>query len=139
MSKRKRAPRPARTFGYAVALVVNIVIWYIVHNLDTLHLSFILVDEFGRVLPAFEMALGATIVANACFIAFDPPFLRHGIQVLLNLLSLNVLWAVYRVVPYDFGSDVLNSVLRATLLLAVMGVSVATVVQLVQLVFGRQD
>ena len=139
MSKRKRAPRPVRAFGYAVAIVVNMIIWYIVHNLDTLNIRFILVEEFSRVLPALRLSLGASIIAYACFLVFDPPVLRRGVQVLLNLLSLNVLWRLYQVVPYDFGSETLNSGLRTILLLAMVCVGIGTVVAVFRVPFGRED
>ena len=139
MPKRKRPPRPARAFGYGAAIVLNIILWYVVHNLDSLHLPVVIVEEFHRVLPAFEVSIGATIIANGCFLAFDPPIFRSAGQVVLNLLSLNVTWAMYRYFPFDFGTAGVNSFMRYGLLLVMFALGVATVVEVVRLPFGRRD
>jgi hypothetical protein len=137
MPARKRAPRGARIFGYAVALVVNLVMWYVFHNLQRWNLPFILTEEFAAILPAIDLSLWANIVVNALWMAYDPRRFRRSGQAALNLLSLNSVFALYRVFPFDFGTDFLNRGARGLLLLAMLGIVVGTVVELVRLFAGK--
>ncbi|UCC78015.1 MAG: hypothetical protein JSW37_06520 [Anaerolineales bacterium] len=138
MSARKRAPRGARIFGYAVALVVNLVMWYVFHNLQRWNLPFILVEEFAQVLPAADLSLWANIVVNALWMVYDPrPFRRVG-QAALNLPALNSVYAFYRVFPFDFGSEFLNRGARTLLVFGMIALAVGTLAELVRL-FARKD
>jgi hypothetical protein len=139
MSKRKRAPRPARMFGYTVAIAVNAILWYVVHNLQRWDLPFIVVEQFRRVLTALDLSLGATMVANAIFIAYDPRWFRRIGQAALNLLSLNAMYAIYRVFPFDFGSAGADQAIRSLMVLGMIAVGIGAVVELARLPFGRED
>ena len=134
----RRASRGTRTFGYSVALVVNVVIWFIVHNLGRWHLPLLVVEEFGRVLPAFELSLGVTIVMNALWIAYDPQWFRHLGQAVLNALSLNVMFMLYRVFPFRFPGT-LDQWVRGALLLGMLAVAIASVVQFFKLFSPAED
>ncbi|KPL23066.1 MAG: hypothetical protein AMJ93_05580 [Anaerolineae bacterium SM23_84] len=139
MSTRKRAPRGARIFGYAVALVVNLVMWYVFHNLHRWNLPFILVEEFAAVLPAVDLSLWAGIGINALWMVYDPRHFRRSGQTALNLLSLNSVYALYRVFPFDFATDFLQRGARGLLILAMIGIVVGTVVELARLFRARID
>ncbi len=139
MSKRKRAPRPARMFGYMVAIAVNAILWYVFHNLQRWDLPFILAEQFPRVLTAVDLSLGATMVANVIFLAYDPPWFRRIGQAALSLLSLNAMFAMYRVFPFDFGSAGANQTIRSLMVLGMIAAGIGAVVELARLPFGRED
>lgn len=139
MSRRKRAPRPARMFGYMVAIAVNAILWYVVHNLQRWDLPFVLAERFPRVLTALDLSLGAAMVANVIFLAYDPRWFRRIGQAALNLLSLNAMYAMYRVFPFDFGSAGANQTIRSLMVLGMIAAAVGTIVELARLPFGRED
>jgi hypothetical protein len=118
--------------GYVIALVVNLVLWFIVHNVGRWDLPFIVVDEFNRVLPAFDLSLAATMVLNALWVAYDPRWFRHIGQTALNALSLNVMYRLYRVFPFRFPGN-LDQWARVALLLGMVAVGFSTVVELFRL------
>ena len=139
MSRRKRAPRAARMLGSLAAIVVNVVLWYIVHDLPRWDLSFIIARLYPRVLPAIELSLGASIVSNVLFLAFDPPWFRRLGRAATNLVSLYSMYVVYRVYPFDFGSAGANQVVRVLMLLGMIATGIGTIVELARLPFGRDD
>ena len=139
MSKRKRAPRPARMFGYTVAIAVNAILWSVAHNLHRWDLPYILAEQFPRVWTALGLSLGAAIVANAIFLLYDPPWFRRIGQAVLNLLSLNAMYAIYRVFPFDFGSAGANQAIRSLMVLGMIAAVVGTIVELTRLPFGPKD
>jgi hypothetical protein len=137
MSSRKRAPRGARIAGYVIAIIVNAVMWYIAHNLLNWNVPFI-TERFVAVLPALEASLGATMIANVLFIAFDPRWLRALVQAGLNVISLYVVYMFYQVFPFDFGVDSFNWLVRVGLILTLIAVVIGTIVELVQAFSGRE-
>jgi len=137
MSSRKRVPRGARIAGYVVAVIVNAAMWYIAHNLLNWNVPFI-TDDFVAVLPALEASLGATMIANVLFIAFDPRWFRALAQVALNVLSLYVLYMMYQVFPVDFGVDTFNWLARLGLIATGIAVVIGTVVELFNAFSGRE-
>lgn len=78
------------------------------------------------------------MIANMLFIAFDPRWLRALVQAGLNILSLYVLYMLYQVFPFDFGVDTFNWLVRLGLIVAMLGVVIGTVVELVRVPFGRR-
>jgi hypothetical protein len=138
MSSRKRAPRGARVFGYAIAIVVNIVAWFIFHNLGRWNLPYIIVEEFSRVLPALDLSLWASTVGNALFMAYDPRWLKSIGQAVLNALAVNAMYAMWRVFPFDLPGNLGPWARRALILLMVV-VAIATFAELLQLLIpGRR-
>jgi hypothetical protein len=137
MSSRKRAPRGARMAGYIIAIIISAVMWYVAHNLLNWNVPFI-TERFVTVLPALEASLGATMIANVLFLAFDPHWFRALAQVGLNILTLYVLYMLYQVFPVDFGVDTLNWLARLGLVATAVAVIIGTVVELARLPFGRE-
>lgn len=137
MSSRKRPPRGARITGYIVAIIVNAVMWFIAHNLLNWNVPFI-TERFVAVLPALEASLGATMIANVLFIAFDPRWFRALAQAGLNVISLYVVYMFYQVFPFDFGVDTFNWLVRLGLIATLIAVVIGTIVELVQAFSGRE-
>jgi hypothetical protein len=137
MSSRKRAPRGARMAGYIIAIIISAAMWYVAHNLLNWNVPFI-TERFVTVLPALEASLGATMIANVLFLAFDPHWFRALAQVGLNILTLYVLYMLYQVFPVDFGVDTLNWLARLGLVATAIAVIIGTVVELARLPFGRE-
>lgn len=102
-SRHRQPPSTARRSGYAVAVGVNIALLMIVNNLLDWGWPRFLTNEFERVLPWVNVSLGATIVVNLLYMAYDTDWFKSAWQVVLSLISLAVLVRTYRVFPFDFS------------------------------------
>jgi hypothetical protein len=115
----------ARRVGYAVSIVVNMILLVLVQRLPTWGLPF-LTPAIGTALWAFNLSLSATIVANALFFAYDAPWFRDLTQIALTALALLATVTLYRIFPFDFGDASANALAR----LALVAVNIALVVAL---------
>jgi hypothetical protein len=126
----------ARKAGYVAAVVVNAIVLAIAHDLPTWRVPFI-TPAFGDVLWAMDLSLGATIVANSVFFAFDPAWFRNLVQIVLNALALVAGIALYRVFPFDFGNQFANDLIRLAALGVVVALAIAIVVETVSLLVDQ--
>ena len=125
----------ARRGGYIAALVVNAVVLYAAHHLVAWGVPFI-TPSFNDVLWAIDLSIGATIAANACFIVYDATWFRHLTQIGLDALALLSVYMLYRVFPFDFEAAWLSDLVSIALVFAMLGVSIALMVDLVRCAYG---
>jgi len=136
-TKRSAAPsREGRRVGYVIAILVNLLMLYVAHNLENWGLPFI-TGEFGRVLPALDLAILAAAGANALLLINDAPWFRALLQIFQGLAGFWAAVTLFRVFPFDFGSDFINSLSRVVLALVMLGILVGLVLDLFRLVTGR--
>jgi hypothetical protein len=135
----REARQAARESGYIASIVVNGILLFIVNHLQQWGAPFITAD-WVQVIPAMSLSMGATVVANLVFLSCDPAWFRHLLQVGLNLLGLAASYTLYRVFPFSLagwpfetvGPWGLEFALRLALVLGMLGASIATVVEFVQ-------
>lgn len=127
----------ARRFGYLVTIVVELVLLYLANGAPDWNVPFI-TNDWPDVLWALNLSLGATLVANVLFLAFDPWWFRRAAQVVLNAFSILSTLVMYRVFPFEFGRPLYNQVARVALLVAVIALAIAIIVEFVSLVLGRE-
>lgn len=120
-----------RQAGYVATIVVNAIMLAIAHAIPTWDLPFITLD-YADVLWAVDLSLGATIFAYALFLAYDPSWFRNLSQIILSALAVVSGYTMYRVFPFDFGSQSLNDLARLGLFMIVAILVLVTVVQLVK-------
>jgi hypothetical protein len=125
----------ARRAGYAVAMLVNTILLSIVHSLPQWRLP-ILTPAFSDTLWAFDLSLGATIVANALFFAYDEPWFRDLMQIALSGLALVVAATLYRVFPFDFGDATSNNRARLVVVVVIFAICIAIIAQVVAWLVG---
>lgn len=123
---------------YIIAIIVNIILWYVLHQLENWNLFFI-TERFSGVLWAFELSLAATIIANTLFMVYDPAWFRHISHIVLNGISIFTTFIIYWVFPFDFGLGIWNQLVRLALLVAMFGMSVAIIVDFFKLILGREE
>ena len=133
MSEPQTSKRTTRRIGYAIAVLVNIALLVIVNNiLDWGWISW-LTDDLEQVLPLINLSLIASLVANAAYIAHDGPGFKGLLELVLNTISLVVTIRVLRVFPFDFSTSGPETLTRTILIVAIVGLSIAIVVQLAKL------
>jgi hypothetical protein len=128
-----RLPADLRATGYGISIVVNVILLYVVHHLLAWDVP-ILTPAFNDVLWAVDLSLGATIVANAIFMAYDPRWFRHVSDIVLDLLALLSVYMIYRVFPFQFEQAWWYDVTPLVLLVVMIAILIAIVVNLVQAV-----
>lgn len=114
--------------GYIAAIVVNVILLYIAHNLLDWRVPF-LTPAFADVLWAINLSLSATIVANLVYLVYDASWLKSIIQVALNAIAFGVTAILYARFPFDFATVGLNQLVHFALLLVMVALVIATVVQ----------
>ena len=128
--------RVGRKVGYAVAIAGNIALLVIANNiLDWGWLPW-LTDEFNDILPVMNVSLGASIAANAIYLFYDPPGFKAAAELGLLIISLIVTIRFLQVFPFDFTAYEFGwgTLVRWLLVLAIVGISIGMLVQVVQLV-----
>ena len=127
--------RVGRKVGYALAIAGNIALLVIANNiLDWGWLPW-LTEDFSDVLPVMNSSLIASIVANTVYLAYDAGWFKGLTQLGLLILSLIVTIRFWQVFPFDFSAYDFGwgTLVRWLLGLALFGVCVAILVQVVQL------
>jgi hypothetical protein len=117
-----------RQSGYIIAIVVNAVLMVVAHNLLNWQLPFI-TPAWADVRWAVDLALSASIVANAVFMSYDRPWFHALVQIALTGLALVVWLALVQVFPFDFGSGRANEVARLAGSLVCFALVIAILVQ----------
>jgi hypothetical protein len=124
-----------RRFGYAVAIACNVALLVIVNNiLDWGWLPWLTAD-FRDILPVMNVSLGASIAVNAVYLLHDARGFRAGAELGLLIISLIVTIRIWRVFPFDFSAYDFGwgTLARWLLGLALFGIAVAMLVQVIQL------
>jgi hypothetical protein len=124
-----------RRAGFVAAIAVNLAMLWVVDNLLTWGLVPFLTAEFRQVLWLIELSLGATILINASWLAYDVTWFRSFGQIFLNVLSAVVAMTMYRVFPFDFSAYEFawEPIARAVIVLTVVGLAFGTFAELVKL------
>jgi hypothetical protein len=128
-----RLPADLRATGYGISIVVNVILLYVAHHLLAWGVPF-LTPAFTDVLWAIDLSIGATIVANAIYMAYDPSWLRHVSEIVLDLLALLSVYTIYRVFPFQFEQTWWYQSATLTLLVLMFAILIAVIVNLVQAV-----
>jgi hypothetical protein len=131
------APKGSARLGYAIAVVINIVLLYIAHHLVAWEVSFI-TPAWTGVLWAIDLSLGASIAGNVLFLAYDRPWFKHLVQIVMSILSFVSTYVVYHAFPFSFALIWLDWAVRLALLAAMLGLVIALIVDFVALITGKK-
>jgi hypothetical protein len=126
----------ARRASYVGSIVVNAIWYYVAHNLLRWDIPF-LTPSFASVLWAIDLSIGASIVANALFLAYDERWFRRLLQIVLTGLAFVATSTLYGVFPFEFGDPMWNSLASFCLFVVMIATALAMLVQLVVLVVGE--
>jgi hypothetical protein len=132
----RTTPTALKRSGYVIAIVINLIMMFVANNILSWGWFPFLTDDFTSLLPLINISLAATILANVCYLAFDPAWFKSLTQIGLNLISLIVSIRFYQVFPFDFSTSQFNweTVTRVVIILAIVGTGIAIVVESVKLI-----
>ncbi len=137
-SKTRQSPA-ARRFGYVVAAAVNGALLYVVNNLLAWDVLPFLTDDFDRVVPIVSFSLGAAIVVNLAYVIYDSGWFKSLSQIGLAGISMAATVRMYQVFPFDYSAYEFDwaTLTRVVLILAMVGIAISIVVEVVKLATGR--
>lgn len=131
--------RFGRRIGYAIAVVVNLVMLVIAQNiLDWGWLPF-LTGDFAQVVPWISLGLIASIVANAIYQFNDTLIVKSTGQIGVSLISVFVTYQIWQVFPFDFSAYEFNwgVLARVLLVLAMVGAGIVVLAEAIKLTSGE--
>lgn len=124
--------RPSKA-GYIVAIIINVIMLWIANNLLAWNVPF-LTRDFVAVLGVLNLSISATIVANILWFFYDPAWFRQLLQIILNVLAMAVIYTFYVVFPLDLESNLLQLLLRVGMIIALIGLGIATIIEFIKLI-----
>jgi hypothetical protein len=128
--------RATSRVGYAIAVVANLVLLFVVNNLLAWGWVPFLTDDFEQLLPIVNLSLVVGAGANFAFIFYNAQWFRSVGQIVQNVVSLFVIVATLKIFPFDFSPYRINwtAIARVVLALALVAVSIGTIVELVKMI-----
>lgn len=135
---RRRPGRAARRFGYVLAVVINLGVWFAVNVLPGWEVVPFLTDDFLQVLGLVNLSLLAAAAANVTYVVADPPWYKAAWDVGLSLVGLLASLRFIEVFPVDFADQAydLTTLVRAIAIVGAVGSGIGVVSALVR--FGRE-
>ena len=133
LKKSIKDEKEVRTSEFIIAIVVNIIFFYIFNNLLNWHLNFI-TNSFQDVLWIINLTLGFTIIVNALYLFYHPKWLRDSVQIIINILGFLVVYFLYAVYPFKFSQVFISYGLKLVLILIMIGIIAATIYQIMKLI-----
>lgn len=127
-------PRPladlGRRFGYAVAIAINAVLYFVVSHIVEWEWPGFITSDFDRVDEIVLLSLGAAIVANLVYVWNDTMPLKAFMEATLNSISLVATIRLWQVFPFDFSAHANDWgwVVRFFLVVAMFGTGIGLVV-----------
>ena len=128
--------RTASRVGYAVAVVMNLVLLFVVNNLLAWGWIPFLTDDFERLLPIVSLSFAVGAIANAAFVFYNAQWFRSVGQIAENVVSLFVIVFTLKIFPFDFSSYGIDwaSITRIVMILTGIALLIGTIVEVVKLV-----
>ncbi len=126
-----------RNGEYIGAIIVNIILLYIFNNLLNWHIYFV-TNVFNEVLWIINLSIVVHIIGNFLMLLYRPEWFRHITKIVLNIVAFAVVYLVYTVFPFNFYNSFFNWGLSIILILALIGIIIATIVEIYLLITGKQ-
>ncbi len=126
-----------RNGEYIGAIIVNIIFLYIFNNLLNWHVYFV-TSAFNDVLWIINLSIVVAIIGNFLMLVYRPEWFRHITKIVLNIVAFVAVYLVYIVFPFNFYNSFFNWGLSVLLILAMLGIIIASIVEIYLLITGKQ-
>jgi hypothetical protein len=135
----RRAPTAGARVGYALAIAVNAVLLWVVHQLLAWGWPSFLTDDFERLLPIVSASFVASMVVNAGFMIRDRDRAKAAGDLVTATFGLVVSLRTWDVFPFDFTAYTTDwsTAIRVLLVIGIVGSAIGIVMNLVKLVRGE--
>jgi hypothetical protein len=132
----KNSTEQSKKSEYIAAIIFNLIFWYIVNNLLNWQVYFI-TNAFNDVLWIINFSIMFSIVGNALLLFYSPQRLRHLVKIIINIVSFIAVYMVWKVFPFNFYNSFYDWCFSILLILAMIGIAIATIVEFYLLVTGK--
>ena len=96
--------KPVRIVGYAVSIIVQIVIIYVLRHLKEWGVNF-LNEDYESALFYIELSIYASIAIHIVFILFDRRWFKHLLQGISNIFGALAIIMVYLIFPFTIEDE----------------------------------
>lgn len=130
-------PTPGRRTGYVFAIIFLMVFMVFINNLLQWDLPFIrnyVTPAFNGWLWAGNLSLAVAIFCNVLFLAYDPRWFRHLMQVIQNGFSLLSTYMFFSIFPLKLPSPMIEQIVHWGLLIAMVLTVIGILVEAIQAV-----
>jgi hypothetical protein len=134
----KSSTEESKKSEYIVAIIVNLIGFYIFNNLLNWHIYFV-TNAFNEVLWIINLSITVAIIGNVLLLLYSPERLRHGVKIIINIISFIAVYIVWKVFPFNFYNSFYNWLFGILLILALIGIAIAIIVEFYLLVTGNQN
>ena len=121
---------------YFVAIIFNLIFFYIVNNLLNWQVYFI-TNSFNEVLWIINLSIIITIIGNILLLLYSPERFRHLMKIILNIVAFIAVYFVYIVFPFNFYNSFYDWGFSILMILAMIGIIIAIIVEIYLLVTGK--
>jgi len=125
----------ARRAGYAVSVVVNVIMWVLVNVRPGWRDLPFLTEDFLAILWMVNLSIITSAIVNVAYLFYDPAWFKSLCQVGVLSVGLAASIRMWQVFPFDFSSHTFpwEGITRVLLILGIFGPVVAIIVELVKL------
>ncbi len=130
-------PTPGRRTGYVFVIIFLTAFMVFINNLLQWDLPFIrnyVTPAFNDWLWAGNLSLSVAIFCNITFLAYDPRWFRHLMQVIQSGFSLFSTFMFYNIFPLKLPSPMMEQVFHWGLLIVMAVTVIAILVETIQTV-----
>jgi hypothetical protein len=133
--------RAGQLFGYAIAVVINLVMLIVVQNVLEWGWFSFLNEEFAEVVPWISLSLIVSVMVNLIYQFNDTTPVKSTGQITTNLISILVTYQVLRVFPFDFSGSSFDwaPVTRIVMVLAMVGAGIGVLTEVLKLARGEAE
>jgi hypothetical protein len=136
VSKLERNRKREQKSEYVTAIIFNLIFLYIINNLLNWHIYFV-TNAFNEVLWIINLSIIVSIIGNGLLLLYNPERLRHLVKIIINIISFIAVYIVWKVFPFNFYNSFYNWVFNILFILALIGIAIATIVEIYLLVTGK--
>ena len=128
-------PRSARRVGYAALIGINILAFWIVHNLLDWGWPPFLTSDFEQLLWLIDISIAFNVLFSVIYMWFDPAWFQAATQVVVNAIALILSIKTLQVFPFDFSRYDFNwgALAQGILILGIVGSAIGIITELVKL------
>lgn len=130
----------ARRFGYVIAVVINIVMFYVVNNLLNWDLQFVKASWLN-VIGIFNLSIILNIVIYFLYIGYDKRMFYFGGKFVLDIMSILVMYQLFIIMPFDFNGlyelGWLNNIFPIIMIIGIIGTIIGSVVRIFKFIANK--
>jgi hypothetical protein len=98
---KERMARKYRILGHLLLVIIFSLMMYVFNNMIRWEAQ-VINSDWSKVLSIINISLGLTIFAHLIFLFYDPKKLQSAVQIILDVLSIIVLYRLFVVYPFRF-------------------------------------